>query len=539
MTTSTQCKTQAKAMASSNGKLAEGKCDTKCVTGYRLDVAKSGSDDQVNTGTYTCQKCDPHCSVCDTNGKDKCDEKSSTDDYCEQGWVLDRSTKKCVQCDKHCINCKTKGANKCDDVDYCTITLTGEDAEVGFYIKDDTCHKCLAHCAECTGEYQCTTCVTKKYYKVDGATPETSAKPDECKSCLTNCDVCEDGDTCETCSEGYTYNPGKEDKEKNACIKIDCSPVDPNCDLCVGDDRNSLTCIKCKANYEFEDDEVYRTEEEQEPKRFKCIEKAKSIECTMTPEEEGVDTEIYYHRKDKCYTEHHLKDGSTTDYYHKYFKYEQVGGKTVYRYYYDEDCMYKEQKTSEATFATCTTLDNTKKDPNEKVYVLTDGKCEKGTHMYTDNKCTTKKTWASGCYKMDTDKYVKLTTEGVASYGLYHEKDCDDTDALPSKIIYEDDDPKDEDGPYIENGHKYTISCVWPTEPSPEPTPDPVDTSCEVSNCSECSEDKKTCTKCATGYTLKDNTCEKNSDGSNDDGDKCGSVMNIIMLTILIISLMI
>jgi len=443
-------------------------CKTTCESGYTL----SGKP----TDEYPCKQCDVHCTKCDDNGATFCDK-----DYCVEGWVFDETSKKCVQCDVHCTDgCKAtdEGKNKCHST-----------CEAGYYV------------------------------------PTEGDKVHTCQPCLTNCDACVNQNECITCKKGYTLNEGLEKDEKDQCIKIDCTPVDKNCDICVGPDRHDLTCEQCKTGYAPEFDVVYQYEEKDE--RHRCVSTTTEIVCTRKIHQPEEKTELEYLRKGKCYTRHFDDtDADTYEDEHEYFKYEQRNGKTVKCYFYDEDCEYRVQKPSTITFPSCTKIEDGK-------YVITDKKCGKGTLMYSDSTCKTDKSWVSGCYKLSTDKYVNLDAEKSMEYTLYHEKTCNTVDALPSAIIYEDKECTE-----IENDD-YT--CVWPVEPSPNPNPDPVDTSCEVANCSDCSEDKAKCKKCATGYTLKDEKCEKNPDGSNNDGsgDKCGSVMNIIMLTILIISLMI
>jgi len=219
------------------------KCDKVCEPRYTLDTKSTDSK------AYTCQACDLHCTKCDTNGAGFCDPNGDDNDYCDEGWVLDRSTKKCVQCDLNCV-------------DGCKAVTKGEGAT-----------KCHATC--------------KAGYYV----PTTGDNVHTCQPCIENCDKCLPASPakCEECKKGYTYNPGKEENEKNQCVKIDCNPIDVNCAICTGPNRNALKCEECKDNYAPEADYVYQKDEE-DP-RNRCIEKAKSIECTIKSETEGVEDE--------------------------------------------------------------------------------------------------------------------------------------------------------------------------------------------------------------------------------------------------------
>jgi len=513
------------------------KCDPNCADGCEgFDKSHQCTSKCVKRYTYVsgrdkdpCQACDEHCEQCDSKeaGAGKCDANGESNDYCDNGWVLNRSTMKCVACDPHCLDgCKVEGVNKCKSK-----------CEDGYYYDSTskTCKSCLTNCGKCDGAYDCDAC-KEGYYLIDatGDNKETQSNPDKCE-------------------------------------KIDCKPVDPNCAICTGVNRNALKCTKCNTGYDFEDDIIYQKEEE-DP-RHRCVEIAKSITCQYSDEtyrcadgedyfeltvgecvnenlntdkpyihklvkdgsnykyctysekdcqgdekcedvtndiKEGCKLLIDYHRKDKCYTEHDLNTGSTYDYYHQYYKYVQNGADTMKCYYYDEDCIYRKQEQDEKTFTSCTKLDENK-------YILHDSKCS-GHKMYKESTCKTEITFDSNkCFKIGNNQHVYITTEEADSYVQYYGEDCTGGDTDKSRIIYKDEECVKVNKEAKKEGEK-SKTCVWPTEPSPspDPTPDPVDTSCEVTNCSECSEDKKTCTKCATGYELKDNKCEK-----KDDGSKC------------------
>ncbi|CAD5126277.1 DgyrCDS14434 [Dimorphilus gyrociliatus] len=250
-----------------------------CRTGYKLNSAISPA---------TCEKCDPNCKSCETNGKDKCDSGQ-----CNSGYFLDSSNQKCY---KNKVGCLTSVRSNekiiCSSCNTATsILLNGE------------CKTCPTGCSGCsfdaaTNKFTCSSCIGKYYKTSDNlcspcptgcSVCSLNGASVECTSCLATyglkgslCQLCgigecqtcsvpssESGLVCLTCSNKFYLNSNdcghcpKFCKEcsynqKYKCTKCynryakasdgTCVPCPSNCETCTANADKTTRCTKCISN---------------------------------------------------------------------------------------------------------------------------------------------------------------------------------------------------------------------------------------------------------------------------------------------------
>jgi hypothetical protein len=196
--------------------LQEGKCVTQCSAGY-----------SSNGLTNKCVQCNPKCSTCTQDSKDKCTSCSDpklfllSDQYdcvaiCPDGFYPDTVTKRCTACVAPCKSCISSSQ--------CSSCLS-QSTNNNFYLFYPSQKICVAACTS-------------------GVTV-LSKNTNTCLDCESSCMTCEnDINSCTSCREGsLLYN--------NKCISSKSCPlnhyIDSSKRLCVPCDSN---CQQCGSSYE-------------------------------------------------------------------------------------------------------------------------------------------------------------------------------------------------------------------------------------------------------------------------------------------------
>jgi proprotein convertase subtilisin/kexin type 5 len=196
--------------------------------GYAIDQIKSGLS-LTFVCTAPCLTCagdgdtkqdSERCMSCNTVTKDIILYKSKCIDRCPAKTFYDDSTYGCKDCNPNCLECDYHNGNECTSCDpngpapFLDGVVCKDVCPFGTYA-DKVVHKCMpckAPCQSCnSGPLDCNTCdfKSKERYFQTG-------------KCLTGCDP------------GYTVPLDRTD--------FLCVPCDPNCETCVIDTKNCLTC---------------------------------------------------------------------------------------------------------------------------------------------------------------------------------------------------------------------------------------------------------------------------------------------------------
>ncbi|CAD5111533.1 DgyrCDS836 [Dimorphilus gyrociliatus] len=247
-----------------------------CKTGYKLNTAIS---------PVACEKCDPNCKSCETNGKDKCDSGQ-----CNSGYFFDSSDQKCYNNKAGCLaSTRSNGKITCSSCNTATSVLSNGE-----------CKTCPTGCSGCsfdaqTSKFTCSSCIAKYYKTSDNlclpcptgcSACSLNGASVECTSCLatyglkgTACELCGIGEcqtcsvpsggsglVCLTCSNKFYLNSddcGQCPKfckecsynQKYECTKCydryakasdgTCVPCPSNCETCTANADKTTRCTKC------------------------------------------------------------------------------------------------------------------------------------------------------------------------------------------------------------------------------------------------------------------------------------------------------
>ena len=280
-------------------------CHTSCATctgPAETECASCTWPKVLNDQTHKCEDPAPvtcaveHCTTCVSGKSDECqtcasgytpsqDKKSCVEDAptpaAECKVDSESHCSKCHECKTSCLCCEEGYAKSWSDTIKCSVC----DTLNGYYMLNNKCVKCEAeHCSVCdsSDNKKCTTCESG-YIAKDG----------QCKQCDPNCRSClVNGEgKCDTnsCDEKYYLAEG------NTCAKC----VEDHCRECSG--AGAATCTRCKEGYVL--------------KEGKCKDCAdKCLVCTVNGKEK-CDTdgckEKYYttaeYKCEKCEDDHCLK----------------------------------------------------------------------------------------------------------------------------------------------------------------------------------------------------------------------------------------
>ncbi|CAD5126731.1 DgyrCDS14787 [Dimorphilus gyrociliatus] len=247
-----------------------------CKTGYTLNTI---------TTPVACEKCNPNCKSCSTNGKDKCDTGQ-----CNSGYFLDSSDQKCYNNKAGCLaSTRSNEKTTCSSCNRATSILSNGE-----------CKTCPTGCSGCsfdaaTSKFTCLSCIAQYYKTTDNlclpcptgcSVCSLNGASVECTSCLAKydlkgalCDLCGIGDcqtcsvpsggsdlVCLTCSNKFYLNSDdcghcpKFCKEcsynqKYECTKCydkyakaldgTCVPCPSNCETCTANADKTTRCTKC------------------------------------------------------------------------------------------------------------------------------------------------------------------------------------------------------------------------------------------------------------------------------------------------------
>ena len=261
--------------------------DTKEVVNNAC-VAKCASN-QYRDSDGACKACHSSCATCSGPNDNNC--LTCNDNYeLKEGKCVEKAKPECkVDSESHCSKCdECKTTCQCCEEGYAkslTDTIKCSICDSGYYMVNNKCVKCEAeHCSVCdsSDNKKCTTCESG-YIAKDG----------QCKQCDPNCRSClVNGEgKCDTnsCDEKYYLAEG------NTCAKC----VEDHCRECSG--AGAATCTRCKEGYVL--------------KEGKCKDCAdKCLVCTVNGKEK-CDTdgckEKYYttaeYKCEKCEDDHCLK----------------------------------------------------------------------------------------------------------------------------------------------------------------------------------------------------------------------------------------
>jgi len=246
-----------------------------CKSGYKLDTSATPN---------VCEKCDPNCKKCETNGKDKCDSGQ-----CNSGYFYDSTDQKCYQDKSGCAtSSRSSGKTVCQSCDTSKSVLANGDCKAcgtgctgcsfdsatskvacsscagGYFKKDSACTACPTGCSACTSSTECTACLAtyglkdKLCVACGVGECQTCEVPSgksalECKTCSSkfylNTDDCgECPKNCKECSYNNKYECTKCNDRYARASDGTCVACPSNCETCSANADKTTRCTKCISN---------------------------------------------------------------------------------------------------------------------------------------------------------------------------------------------------------------------------------------------------------------------------------------------------